>query len=141
MAEDWQERWREGRIGWHQSGGHPGLQRHWPWTGRRVLVPLCGKAVDLRWLAERGNAVVGVELSPLAVESFFAEQGLQYTIQGGSLPAYRAMALDITRNLKRFDAADPVKYDFALCRLGMHHNRSQLTVHSTGLDLSVNSEL
>jgi hypothetical protein len=29
------------------------------------------------------------------------------------------MALDITYNLKRFDAADPVKYDFALCRLGM----------------------
>ena len=33
------------------------------------------------------------------------------------------MALDITQNLKRFDARDPVKYDFALCRLGMLGNR------------------
>ncbi len=96
MSEDWQERWREGRIGWHQPGGHPGLRRHWPWSGRRVLVPLCGKAADLCWLAERGNAVVGVELSELAVESFFAEQGLQYVVEKGPLAAYRATALDIT---------------------------------------------
>jgi uncharacterized protein (TIGR02757 family) len=28
-----------------------------------------------------------------------------------------AMALDITRRLRRFDPADPVKYDFALYRI------------------------
>jgi hypothetical protein len=39
-----------------------------------------------------------------------------------------AMALEITANLKRFDPADPVKYDFALCRLGMLGDRSQFTV-------------
>jgi hypothetical protein len=32
--------------------------------------------VDLRWLADRGAHVLGVELSPIAVEKFFAEQGL-----------------------------------------------------------------
>lgn len=30
-----------------------------------------------------------------------------------------AMAADITRTLKEFDPVDPVKYDFALCRLGV----------------------
>lgn len=29
------------------------------------------------------------------------------------------MAEEITDNLKKFDAADPVKYDFALCHIGM----------------------
>ncbi len=33
-------------------------------------------------------------------------------------PGFRA-ALDITRSLARFDAEDPVKYDFALSRLGI----------------------
>jgi hypothetical protein len=42
------------------------------------------------------------------------------------------MALDITQNLKRFDAADPIKYDFALCRLGMLGDRSELRVQSSG---------
>jgi hypothetical protein len=29
------------------------------------------------------------------------------------------MALELTENLKRFDPADPVKYDFALFGMGM----------------------
>ncbi len=29
------------------------------------------------------------------------------------------MAEEITRNLKKFDAADPVKYDFAICHIGI----------------------
>ncbi len=42
----------------------------------RVLVPLCGKTVDLMWLADRGHQVVGVEFVPQAADEFFAEQGL-----------------------------------------------------------------
>jgi uncharacterized protein (TIGR02757 family) len=33
-----------------------------------------------------------------------------------------AMALDITRSLRRLDAADPLRYDFALCHLGIAGN-------------------
>ena len=29
------------------------------------------------------------------------------------------MAEEITENLKKFDSNDPVKYDFALCHIGM----------------------
>jgi uncharacterized protein (TIGR02757 family) len=29
------------------------------------------------------------------------------------------MAEEITENLKKFDPADPVKYDFAICHIGM----------------------
>ena len=76
MSNPWLERWREGRTGWHEAAGNRGLKRHWRASGRNVLVPLCGKAHDLRWLADRGNRVTGVELSPLAAEAFFAEQEL-----------------------------------------------------------------
>ena len=43
------------------------------------------------------------------------------------------MALDITSSLRRLDPVDPVKYDFALCHLGMMNacgfNRPQRDAH------------
>jgi uncharacterized protein (TIGR02757 family) len=42
-----------------------------------------------------------------------------------------AMALEITEHLKRFDPVDPVKYDFALCRLGMLGKSSRFRVHGS----------
>jgi hypothetical protein len=29
------------------------------------------------------------------------------------------MAEEITKNLKKFDAEDPIKYDFAICHIGI----------------------
>jgi thiopurine S-methyltransferase len=95
MTEDWLERWAQGRIGFHEAGGNPALRRHWNATGKRVLVPLCGKSLDLLWLAEMGNEVVGIELSEIAVQAFFDENDLAYEQdQGGRV--YRAKARDIT---------------------------------------------
>lgn len=74
----WHERWRTRQIGFHQSSPHPFLERWWPTLGvpaqARVYVPLCGKSLDMVWLAVRGHAVVGSELSEIAVEDFFGEQ-------------------------------------------------------------------
>lgn len=81
--EFWQQRWAEGRIGWHQQEVDRLLQKHWPALGLKadstVLVPLCGKSLDMAWLAAQGHAVRGVELSALACVSFFAEQGVEPT--------------------------------------------------------------
>jgi len=44
-----------------------------------VFVPLCGKSNDMLWLLAQGFEVIGVELSPLAVQAFFAENGLSVT--------------------------------------------------------------
>lgn len=96
MIESWLERWREGRIGWHEAGGNASLKKHWKAEGRRVLVPMCGKTVDMLWLEEQGNSVVGVELSDIAVRAFFEENGLQYTVREGRLQAYTALGHDIT---------------------------------------------
>jgi len=80
-AEFWLTRWRQGRIGFHQAHVTPLLPQYWPAlgvpAGSRVLVPLCGKSLDMLWLLEQGFDVLGVELSPLAVEQLFAENGLQ----------------------------------------------------------------
>ena len=96
MTESWLERWREGRIGWHEEGGNASLKRHWSAGGRRVLVPMCGKSVDMLWLEDRGNEVIGVELSDIAARAFFEENALRYTIRKGKLPAYVAEDRDIT---------------------------------------------
>lgn len=75
----WRARWSEGRIGFHEGKPNRHLVEHadhLPLARSRVLVPLCGKAVDLAWLAQQGASVVGVELVSAAAEAFFAEQGL-----------------------------------------------------------------
>ena len=96
MTNPWIERWREGRTGWHEPDGNRGLRSNWNASGRHVLVPLAGKTIDMLWLAAQGNRVTGVELSPLAVEAFFAEHELEYTIdESGALPVYAASGVDI----------------------------------------------
>lgn len=78
--EFWHQRWASNQIGFHEGQVNAYLARHYAdlglTPGQTVFVPLCGKSVDLRWLADQGAHVLGVELSPIAVESFFAEQGL-----------------------------------------------------------------
>jgi thiopurine S-methyltransferase len=73
----WNQRWQAGQIGFHAPEAHWALATHWPELGHRVdqpvLVPLCGKSLDMRWLAERGHPVTGIELNPSAVSDFFRE--------------------------------------------------------------------
>ncbi|MBA3822180.1 MAG: thiopurine S-methyltransferase [Deltaproteobacteria bacterium] len=77
----WRARWQERRIGFHEGRPNTYLERH---VGRlegarRVLVPLCGKADDLAFLAARGHEVVGVELVETALQEFCEEHGLTPT--------------------------------------------------------------
>ena len=78
--EFWLERWQANQIGFHQDEINDYLLRYWPKLGvthsSRIMVPLCGKSLDMLWLAEQGHPVIGIEISQLAVESFFSENGL-----------------------------------------------------------------
>jgi thiopurine S-methyltransferase len=84
----WHQRWRDNRIGFHQSRVTPQLEQYWDAidvpAGGRVFVPLCGKSLDLAWLASLGHRVLGVELSQLAVEQFFEEHSLTPTVLDAS---------------------------------------------------------
>ena len=100
-ANFWNERWANNEIGFHQNSVTPLLARCWDElygsSAGSVFVPLCGKSKDLLWLAERGAEIVGVELSKVAVESFFAESGLNVKVsERGDLLEYRSESLPIT---------------------------------------------
>jgi thiopurine S-methyltransferase len=96
----WHERWRTRQIGFHQSSPHPFLERWWSSLGlfahTRVYVPLCGKSLDMVWLAVRGHRVVGSELSPLAVQEFFGEHGASPGVEKhGPFKRHAANAFEI----------------------------------------------
>jgi thiopurine S-methyltransferase len=77
--EFWLERWERSEIGFHQGEINPYLLRYWQELPAsrscEVFVPLCGKSLDMLWLRQQGCKVLGVELSPIAVEDFFRENG------------------------------------------------------------------
>ena len=81
-AEFWHNRWENNLTGFHLDDVNPYLKANWSFlkmkADSRVFVPLCGKTLDLIWLANQGHQVVGIELSPLAVEAFFIENGLAF---------------------------------------------------------------
>lgn len=85
----WQQRWHDGQIGFHQDRVTPLLEQYWDSLalpiGSRVFVPLAGKSLDMLWLAARGHRVLGVELTQIAVEQFFDENGLQPEIRESRL--------------------------------------------------------
>lgn len=79
-AEFWLSRWQQRQTGFHRQQVNEHLLQFWPAlgvpAGATVFVPLCGKSLDLVWLQQQGHRVVGVELSTLAANAFFSEQGI-----------------------------------------------------------------
>lgn len=75
--EFWHKKWASNQIGFHLEDVNPLLIEYWPQLSPQrnesVFVPLCGKSEDLIWLASQHEQVQGVELSEIAVRSFFAE--------------------------------------------------------------------
>ncbi|MDV7104323.1 thiopurine S-methyltransferase [Vibrio sp. TH_r3] len=75
--EFWHSKWASNQIGFHLDDVNPLLIKFWdkvrPNASDKVLVPLCGKSEDLIWLAQRHQSVQGVEISDIAVRSFFSE--------------------------------------------------------------------
>ncbi len=81
----WESRWQEGRIGFHLPEVNSYLLRYsdklLTQDPESVFVPLCGKTLDLPWLAGRTKKVVGIELVQKAVQDFFKENKLTHSIQ------------------------------------------------------------
>ena len=76
----WHARWANNQIGFHEGRPNDYLSKYigrlGVLHGARILVPMCGKSVDMIWLADQGYRVLGVELSPIAVQAFFEENEL-----------------------------------------------------------------
>lgn len=85
--DEWGDRWQAGQIGFHQSAVTGALEEFGeqvfgPDPGR-VLVPLCGKTLDMVHLADRAELVMGVEFVEQAVQEFFDEQNLVPELDAG----------------------------------------------------------
>lgn len=96
----WHRRWAKKETAFHQGQANLRLKTYWPTlelpAGTQVLVPLCGKSLDMVWLHAQGFAVTGVELSEVAVQAFFAERQLKPTVEKqGELVRYTAQAFEI----------------------------------------------
>ncbi len=96
----WQQRWDENQIGFHLPEVNPYLVSYRSAfelsPGARVLVPLCGKSLDMIWLAQQGFRVLGVECSRKAIEAFIEEQQLSVeTHVMGDYIQYRAEPIEL----------------------------------------------
>jgi thiopurine S-methyltransferase len=77
----WAGRWKRGETGWHQTEVEPGLTSNFSkFSPTRVFVPLCGKSLDLVWLASQGHEVIGVEFTEQGILEFFEENQIQYQL-------------------------------------------------------------
>lgn len=76
----WEQAWADGRTRFHRPDPNAGLVKYASTifdSGDRVLVPLCGKSVDMLWLSERGYGVSGVEVAKLPIDEFISENNLE----------------------------------------------------------------
>uniref|UniRef100_A0A3P8TNB9 thiopurine S-methyltransferase n=1 Tax=Amphiprion percula TaxID=161767 RepID=A0A3P8TNB9_AMPPE len=89
---EWEESWKKDNIGFHMDHVNPMLANNIDKVvngrkGVRFFFPLCGKAVDMKWLADRGHSVVGVEICEKAVRQFFEENNMTYSEEAaGGVP-------------------------------------------------------
>ncbi|MCE9575659.1 MAG: thiopurine S-methyltransferase [Deltaproteobacteria bacterium] len=98
----WEARWAQGQTAFHEGAPNRFLLRHGELLGSagRVLVPLCGKSVDLDALAEQGLEVTGCELVEQAVREYFAERHAEPIERAvGALRAFTADAVPHVRVL------------------------------------------
>jgi len=145
----WQQRWQRDEIGFHRGETHPSLARYWDDASvgscAPVLVPLCGKSLDLRWLAQRGHRVVGVELSARAIEAFYREWNKPATrVASGRLQHWRAENVQIFEG-DFFDFRPGTPFELFYDRAALvalpedmrarylSHLRGQLSAKATGL--------
>ena len=96
----WLERWQNREIGFNQEEPNLFMVQHFKALnlkkGSRVLVPLCGKSIDISWLLAEGYDVVGVELSQTAVSELFEELKSVASISTvGELTLYSTQNLNI----------------------------------------------
>ncbi len=88
----WLDSWHEGgfKTSFHRPDVHPYILKHLTpavLRGKRILVPLCGKSVDMVYFHQHADHVVGVELAEAAVYQFFEEQKIPFVRCGNRFEA------------------------------------------------------
>ncbi|MGK9477139.1 TIGR02757 family protein [Melioribacter sp. OK-6-Me] len=82
----------------------------------------------LRWMVRKDNIDFGLwqEIRPdklvIPVDTHVARVSRMLGLTQKKIVNWQ-MAEEITENLRRFDPSDPVKYDFAICHIGMNKTK------------------
>src|SRR4051812_27067256 len=77
----WLKKWEQSDVLFHKDKVNPNLLKfHEHLPNGAVFVPLCGKSLDMDWLEKQGRKVIGVEISPIACQSFFEENNRPYEV-------------------------------------------------------------
>lgn len=118
----WIGSWERGGTctSFHRPEVHPYVMSHCPpasLAGKRVLVPLCGKSVDMLWFREHAAHVVGVELSGIAIDQFLAENRIAAARHGDRFEAERLTLL--RRDLFDLDPAELGTFDLVYDRAAL----------------------
>ncbi|XP_076079485.1 putative thiopurine S-methyltransferase [Mytilus galloprovincialis] len=84
--EGWNERWKNRNIGFHKDHINVMLEKHVKRLVNKrenikVFIPLCGKSLDMKWLADQGHTIVGVDCAEVAFKEFFEEHSLEHTVE------------------------------------------------------------
>lgn len=96
----WLERWENREIGFNQNEVNDYMVKYFEQlnlkNGSKVLVPLCGKTIDISWLLSQGCIVIGIELSKAAVIELFDGLDIVATVSSvGELILYSADNLNV----------------------------------------------
>ena len=106
-ASFWYNSWELGgfHTSFHRKDIHPYVLQYMTpdeIEGKNILVPLCGKSIDMLYLAQYANKVIGVELVEEAIHQFFYENNLQVvrpddtTYVSGNITIYRRDFMALT---------------------------------------------
>ena len=93
----WKTVWSENQIGFHQSETNKNLKKYLPLLSNKknkILVPLCGKSLDMIYLKENNFSIDGVEIVESAINEFFDENKMNPTV------------LDLQNGFKKFSSRD-----------------------------------
>jgi len=86
--EFWQQRWDLDQTAFHLPTVNPYLVSFLKQfniaSSSKVFIPLCGKSLDITWLASHDYSVIGVECSKKAIYEFFEEQDIESEIKNTS---------------------------------------------------------
>ena len=96
----WLKRWENREIGFNQNKVNAFLIKYFKKLNleknANILVPLCGKSIDITWFLSEGFSVTGIELSEIAVEELFLELEITPSISNlGEVKLYSSEQLNL----------------------------------------------
>ena len=113
----WAQRWEKNELGFHEMEFNAHLKKHihalCPSAEKKVLVPLCGKTLDLLFLSKHFGEVWGVEYIESAAIDFFRENKMEPSVKDiGHGKLYQSANIHlVVADIFTFLNETPIRFD------------------------------